>query len=169
LKISGFEGIKMQQMQRNRIERKMKLERYKKSEKKIKQGANKRFFVCLFCFGYCFNPQTPKHIGGGWSHYTDTSEPVDGNGAQNYGHCPIRVSNQGPFDHWPSALNQQAYGGAEEKNHHHKSYTPSLTTNQQVRREDKQRKRTFKIQRRTIRTIRTIRDQSRVIHQTKRV
>jgi hypothetical protein len=28
-------------------------------------------------------PQTPKHIRGGWSHYTDTSEPVDGFGAQN--------------------------------------------------------------------------------------
>jgi hypothetical protein len=28
-------------------------------------------------------PQTPKHIRGGWSHYTDTREPVDGNGAQN--------------------------------------------------------------------------------------
>jgi hypothetical protein len=28
-------------------------------------------------------PQTPKHIRGGWSHYTDTSKPVDGNGAQN--------------------------------------------------------------------------------------
>jgi hypothetical protein len=28
-------------------------------------------------------PQTLKHIRGGWSHYTDTSEPVDGNGAQN--------------------------------------------------------------------------------------
>jgi hypothetical protein len=28
--------------------------------------------------------QTPKHIiRGGWSHHTDTSEPVDGNGAQN--------------------------------------------------------------------------------------
>jgi hypothetical protein len=25
----------------------------------------------------------PKHIRGGWSHYTDTSEPVDGYGAQN--------------------------------------------------------------------------------------
>jgi hypothetical protein len=23
-------------------------------------------------------PHTPKHIRGGWSHYTDTSEPVDG-------------------------------------------------------------------------------------------
>jgi hypothetical protein len=23
-------------------------------------------------------PQTPKHIRAGWSHYTDTSEPVDG-------------------------------------------------------------------------------------------
>jgi hypothetical protein len=23
-------------------------------------------------------PQTTKHIRGGWSHYTDTSEPADG-------------------------------------------------------------------------------------------
>jgi hypothetical protein len=23
-------------------------------------------------------PQTPKHIRGGWSQYTDTSKPVDG-------------------------------------------------------------------------------------------
>jgi hypothetical protein len=23
-------------------------------------------------------PQTPKHTRGGWSHYADTSEPVDG-------------------------------------------------------------------------------------------
>jgi hypothetical protein len=23
-------------------------------------------------------PQTPKHIRGGWSHYTETSEAVDG-------------------------------------------------------------------------------------------
>jgi hypothetical protein len=22
-------------------------------------------------------PHTPKHIKGGWSHYTDTSEPVE--------------------------------------------------------------------------------------------
>jgi hypothetical protein len=28
-------------------------------------------------------PQAPKHIRGGWSHYTDTSEPVDSKGAQN--------------------------------------------------------------------------------------
>jgi hypothetical protein len=28
-------------------------------------------------------PHTPKYIVGGWSHYTDTSEPVNGNGAQN--------------------------------------------------------------------------------------
>jgi hypothetical protein len=27
--------------------------------------------------------QTLKHIKGGWSHYTDTSEPVNGNGAKN--------------------------------------------------------------------------------------
>jgi hypothetical protein len=29
-------------------------------------------FVIALC------PQTPKHIRGGWSHYTDTSESVDG-------------------------------------------------------------------------------------------
>jgi hypothetical protein len=28
-------------------------------------------------------PHTPKHIRGGWSHYTDTSEQVEGYGAQN--------------------------------------------------------------------------------------
>jgi hypothetical protein len=26
---------------------------------------------------------TPKHFRGGWSHYTDTREPVDGYGTQN--------------------------------------------------------------------------------------
>jgi hypothetical protein len=29
-------------------------------------------------FGWFLPPQTTKHIRGGWSHYTDTSEPVDG-------------------------------------------------------------------------------------------
>jgi hypothetical protein len=28
-------------------------------------------------------PQAPESIRGGWSHFTDASEPVDGNGAQN--------------------------------------------------------------------------------------
>jgi hypothetical protein len=32
---------------------------------------------------FALRPQTPKHIRGGWSHYTDTSNSVDGNGAQN--------------------------------------------------------------------------------------
>jgi hypothetical protein len=27
---------------------------------------------------FALRPQTPKHIRGGWSQYTDTSEPVDG-------------------------------------------------------------------------------------------
>jgi hypothetical protein len=78
-------------------------------------------------------PQTSKHIRGGWSQYTDTSKPVDGVHAlrsctccmeiflrftssiinqsinqwwwgSKYGHCPIRVSNQGHFDLWPNAL-----------------------------------------------------------------
>jgi hypothetical protein len=30
------------------------------------------------CLVIALRPQTPKHIRGGWSHYTDTSEPVDG-------------------------------------------------------------------------------------------
>jgi hypothetical protein len=30
------------------------------------------------CFVIALRPQTPKRIRGGWSHYTDTSEPVDG-------------------------------------------------------------------------------------------
>jgi hypothetical protein len=50
-------------------------------------------------------PQTLKQIRGGWSHYTDTSKPVDGNPwGSKYGHWPIRISNQVPFDHWPNAL-----------------------------------------------------------------
>jgi hypothetical protein len=28
-------------------------------------------------------PNTPKYFTGGWSHYVETSEPVDGYGAQN--------------------------------------------------------------------------------------
>jgi hypothetical protein len=39
--------------------------------------------VGLIVLVIALRPQTPKHIKGGWSHYTDTSEPVDGNGAQN--------------------------------------------------------------------------------------
>jgi hypothetical protein len=35
------------------------------------------------CLVIALRPQTPKHFRGGWSHDTDTSEPVDGNGAQN--------------------------------------------------------------------------------------
>jgi hypothetical protein len=31
-----------------------------------------------FGFVIALRPQTPKHIRGGWSRYTDTSEPVDG-------------------------------------------------------------------------------------------
>jgi hypothetical protein len=37
----------------------------------------------LFGFVIALRPQTLKHIRVGWSHYPDTSEPVDGNGAQN--------------------------------------------------------------------------------------
>jgi hypothetical protein len=45
--------------------------------------------------------QTPKHIRGGWSHYTDTSEPVDG----KIWSLPNPGSNQRPkFDHWPTSL-----------------------------------------------------------------
>jgi hypothetical protein len=34
--------------------------------------------ICWFGLVTALRPQTPKHIRGGWSHYTDTSEPVDG-------------------------------------------------------------------------------------------
>jgi hypothetical protein len=37
-------------------------------------------WVCLV-IALC--PHTPKHIRDSWSHYTDISKPVDGNGAQN--------------------------------------------------------------------------------------
>jgi hypothetical protein len=54
--------------------------------------------VCVCVWGgglfIALRPQTLKHIRGDWSLYTGTSEPVDGNGAQ-YGHCPMRNSNQG--------------------------------------------------------------------------
>jgi hypothetical protein len=38
---------------------------------------------CWFGLVIALHLQTPKHIRGGWSRYTDTSEPVDSNGAQN--------------------------------------------------------------------------------------
>jgi hypothetical protein len=41
--------------------------------------------VVRFGLVIALRPHTPKYmyIRGGWSHYTDTREPVDGNGAQN--------------------------------------------------------------------------------------
>jgi hypothetical protein len=33
-------------------------------------------------FDYCFTPTDTEAYWGGWSHYTDNNEPVDGNGAQ---------------------------------------------------------------------------------------
>jgi hypothetical protein len=65
--------------------------------------------ACKVWLGFVISlrPQTLKDIKGGWLHYSDTSEPVDGNGAQlKSGHCPIRVWNQRPFDHWPNALTE---------------------------------------------------------------
>jgi hypothetical protein len=32
----------------------------------------------VFGLVIALRPHTPKHIRGGWSHYTDTSEPVEG-------------------------------------------------------------------------------------------
>jgi hypothetical protein len=37
----------------------------------------------LLVLVFASRPHTPKHIRGNWSHYTNTSEPVEGNGAQN--------------------------------------------------------------------------------------
>jgi hypothetical protein len=40
------------------------------------------FLVDGLVWVIALRPQTPKHIRSGLSNYTDTSEPVDGNGAQ---------------------------------------------------------------------------------------
>jgi hypothetical protein len=39
---------------------------------------NKEFTSQKDDFVIALRPQTPKHIRGGWSQYTDISEPVDG-------------------------------------------------------------------------------------------
>jgi hypothetical protein len=44
------------------------------SSHKTSGGPIKDFFGLVVAL----RPQTPTHIRGGWSHYTDTSEPVDG-------------------------------------------------------------------------------------------
>jgi hypothetical protein len=42
------------------------------------------YVICtVYSLVVAVRPQTMKHIRAGWSHYTDTSEPVDGNGARN--------------------------------------------------------------------------------------
>jgi hypothetical protein len=46
----------------------------------VRGGCRGRFGLFLII---ALRPQTPKHIRGGWSHYTDTSQPGDGYGAQN--------------------------------------------------------------------------------------
>jgi hypothetical protein len=43
-------------------------------KKKTKKKKKKRLVNLVIAL----RPQTPKRIRGGWSHYTDTSEPVDG-------------------------------------------------------------------------------------------
>jgi hypothetical protein len=40
-------------------------------------------FVLVWLLLYAHRHRRATHISGGWSHYADTSEPVDGNGAQN--------------------------------------------------------------------------------------
>jgi hypothetical protein len=49
------------------------------------------WFMVVLSLVIALRPQTPKHIRGCWSHDTDTSEPVDGNGAQ------YRVTFQSEF------------------------------------------------------------------------
>jgi hypothetical protein len=43
-----------------------------------KQRERKNKKVRLVGLVIALRPQTPKHIRGGWSHYNDNSEPVDG-------------------------------------------------------------------------------------------
>jgi hypothetical protein len=45
---------------------------------RIKLSQTDQDGVIFFCLVFALRPQTPKHIRGGWSHYTDTSEPVEG-------------------------------------------------------------------------------------------
>jgi hypothetical protein len=40
-------------------------------------------YMVLFVLVIALHPHTPKHMRGGWSHYTDTSELADAKGAQN--------------------------------------------------------------------------------------
>jgi hypothetical protein len=56
---------------------------YKKESTCTKINSTYTCGLCVYnelvgWFGIALRPQTPKHIRGGWSHYTDTSEPVDG-------------------------------------------------------------------------------------------
>jgi hypothetical protein len=52
----------------------------RKRKKELKRKGVSRFGLVLVI---ALRPQTPKHIKDGWSHFTDTNEPVNGNGAQN--------------------------------------------------------------------------------------
>jgi hypothetical protein len=54
--------------------------RTKKRLNRETEGGERERFVG---FVIALRLQTPKRIRGGWSHYTDTSEPVNGYGAQN--------------------------------------------------------------------------------------
>jgi hypothetical protein len=49
----------------------------------IRTGDLQNFSSPLWPLGQVPAPQKPKHVRGGWLHCTDTSEPVDGNGAEN--------------------------------------------------------------------------------------
>jgi hypothetical protein len=51
-------------------------ERSRVEEEEKKKEKGKERMVAL-------RPHTPKHVRGGWSHYTDTSKPDGGYGAQN--------------------------------------------------------------------------------------
>jgi hypothetical protein len=48
----------------------------KGKEKKERKKERKGLVLVI-----ALRPQTLKHIRDGWSHYTDASKPVDGNGA----------------------------------------------------------------------------------------
>jgi N-acetylneuraminic acid mutarotase len=51
---------------------------YKRQKKKKKKIFKKKKNDWLVGLAIALRPQTPTHIRGGWSYYTDTSEPVDG-------------------------------------------------------------------------------------------
>jgi hypothetical protein len=60
-------------------------------------------------FSYCFTPTDTE------AYYTHTTEPVDGNGAQNIVTVQSGFEPKRPFDHWPNALTNGSVTGPTKR------------------------------------------------------